>query len=304
MRKIILVGTAILFLFSCKGIETVLSRDKYEFSKNATAGTINSKFLPIRDTISERGRTKNVRNAGYASLSAHFFDASKRVGISTYDINRTLHRKTDSNSIKKNKNGYYNANYYNGEVSFRPRYLAEEQPDIAYEITNTFAGQLSGSKKDNLAASLTLASGYLQTVSKLTNKSQTLNLVRTIGYRMNESAFNGDLINEEYDRIFSEVLCLTKELQIAEFESEEKKAQYQYKTYNSFKELLSTIGDMDIKIDPKVVEELIRDFMIQNKQNRENLTTDDLVEIMERSSELIDKLNKPKSENQKTDKDN
>lgn len=282
MKKLYLGAIIVLLLFSCKGIETVLSSDKYEFSKNATAGTINSKFLPIIDTISGSKKNKNIRNAGYASLSAHFFDASKRVGISTYDINRTLKNK-------KSKEGFNN-----GEVSFRPRYLAEEQPDIAYEIANTFTSQFSGSKGEDLKANIVLASGYLQTVSKLTNKSQTLNLVRTIGYRMNESAFNGDLENDKYDIIFSKVLCLTEELQKAEFLVEQKKAEYQYKSYEEFNKLISNIKELDIA--PKLIEELIKDFMSRNSQNQEGLSKEDLEKLMKETNSLLEKINPKKKE--------
>ncbi|MEP0264006.1 hypothetical protein [Dokdonia sp.] len=279
MRKIVILGgLIILSLSSCKGIETVLSPNKYEFSKNATAGTINSKFLPIKDNNS---KTDNAV-IGYASLSAHFFDASKRIGISTFDINRSI--DPPENGKPEKDNG----------VVFRPRYLAEEQPDIAYEIANTFATQLSGSTGDNLEANIALASSYLQTVSKLTNKSQTLNLLRTIGYRMNESAFNGDLENEKYDRIFSEVICLTKDLQIAEFDIEQKKSEYQYKSYEEFNKLLFTIKELDV--DNKLVEELIKNFITQNGHNENGISKEELENLIKETNSLLEKISSKKKE--------
>ena len=59
---------------SCRSLETLFSPNEYAFGKDDVAGTINAKYL-------------EVDNSGHkSSLSAHFFDASKRVGISVIGL--------------------------------------------------------------------------------------------------------------------------------------------------------------------------------------------------------------------------
>ncbi len=280
MKKIIspLLLASLLFT-NCSSLESLFSPDKSEFGKNVSAGTVNSKFIKIENKdydISDTSEKNNESNKkliksspSYASLSAHFFDASKRVGISTYETYLTKA----------------------GTPTFRPRYLAEEQPDIAYEVTSAFQGFIKANKGDSANASANLASSYLSAVSSLTKKSETLNIVRTLGYRMNEGVFNHNL-NET---IFCSIIETAQDLQTKEFTANVEKTKYEYKTYQELNKILSIFQGLGIK--KEVIEEFILAYTKKDGSKKQGLTEEDRIRVRdETNSKINDSIPKPKKE--------
>ena len=126
------------------------------------------------------------------SSGAFIFDATKRIGIS---------------NIYKNKDNTYTF-----------RYLAEEQPDAIHEVIKSFLANIDFNKKDSLKIEATVNRLSNIIAKQLTNKSNSLNFLRSSLYRLNEAAFNNNIRQEDYAKLFkliienaSKVKNITKE---------------------------------------------------------------------------------------------
>lgn len=131
------------------------------------------------------------------SSGAYFFDGSMRMGV--------------SNVIKKT----------DGKNDFDVKYLAEEQPDVAREFIRTLtakaAADITTTNEPTIKAEAQLMTSLTNNIEKLTSKSASLNLSRSILYRLNESMYNG--IPEEKLALFENISSKLIELQEKEFES-------------------------------------------------------------------------------------
>ena len=105
------------------------------------------------------------------SSGAYFFDGSMRMGVSN------VIRRTDNNN------------------QFDAKYLAEEQPDVVREFVRKLSIKAEAEVKNTdvqaVNAEAELISSLTNSVQKLTNKSASLNLSRSILYRFNENIYNG-----------------------------------------------------------------------------------------------------------------
>lgn len=114
------------------------------------------------------------------STGAFFFDATKRMGI--------------YNLIKNDDNSYI------------VKYLAEEQPDAIYEVIKNFLAKATVKVKDKLTVDGEVTNLIQKITNQLTDKSDSLNFLRTSLYRLNESAFNGNIDGKTYDELFKLII--------------------------------------------------------------------------------------------------
>ena len=128
------------------------------------------------------------------STGAFFFDATKRMGIS---------------NVIKNTDG-----------TFTFKYLGEEQPDAIYETLKDFLTNVTADIKGTVEIDASVESMVEKLVTSLTNKSNSLNFLRTSLYRLNETAFNGDIDSDSYARLYEIIIKTTAELQRQELISE------------------------------------------------------------------------------------
>ena len=128
---------------------------------------------------------------------AYFYDGSIRMGV--------------SNVIKRS----------NGQNDYDVKYLAEEQPDVAREFVKTLtakAGMKIGNKsEESIKAEAELLTSLTNNIQKLATESATLNLSRSILYRLNESLYNN--VSKEQIELFQMVANKLIELQEKEFEA-------------------------------------------------------------------------------------
>jgi len=130
------------------------------------------------------------------STGAFFFDATKRMGV--------------FNVIK------------NSDGTFKFKYLGEEQPDAIFETIKEFLANASVNVKNQISVDAETSSLVKRLVTELTTKSNSLNFLRTSLYRLNESAYNGDIKSDAYAKLYEIIVKTTAELQKQEFFKEEK----------------------------------------------------------------------------------
>lgn len=130
------------------------------------------------------------------STGAFFFDATKRMGVS---------------NVVKNADG-----------TFSFKYLGEEQPDAIYETLKEFLANATADVKGQVKVDASVESMVEKLVTTLTNKSNSLNFLRTSLYRLNETAFNGDIDSDTYGKLFELIIQTTSKIQQSEFENTKK----------------------------------------------------------------------------------
>ncbi|WP_459212022.1 hypothetical protein [Aquimarina rhabdastrellae] len=145
----------------------------------------------------ENGKIKDAQSKVNLSSGAYFFDGSMRMGVSNV-------------ILKQNDTSQY-------EV----KYLAEEQPDVAREFVKTLTAKANADIKKGSApavqAEAQLMTSLTSNIQKLTEKSASLNLSRSILYRLNESYYNG--VDEDKIELFKDIANKLIDLQKNEFES-------------------------------------------------------------------------------------
>lgn len=123
------------------------------------------------------------------SFGTSFFDVTKRVGISS------LYEKD----------------------TFLVKYLAEEQPDAGISVLKDLTTKIAASKGSELQATIDLTNTVSKTLEQITNKSHSLNFLRSSLYRLNEATYNGFIDKEAYERIFCDIILASENLQTREF---------------------------------------------------------------------------------------
>ena len=176
------------------------------YSETNQANIFNQKELKKDITaayIAPKGFSEPIRSAKSGikrinlSSGAYFYDGSIRMGV--------------SNVIKRS----------NGQNDYDVKYLAEEQPDVAREFVKTLtakAGMKIGNKsEESIKAEAELLTSLTNNIQKLATESATLNLSRSILYRLNESLYNN--VSKEQIELFQMVANKLIELQEKEFEA-------------------------------------------------------------------------------------
>jgi hypothetical protein len=183
------------------------------------------------------GKEKNTKTN--LSSGAYFFDGSMRMGV--------------SNVIKKT----------NGKNDYDVKYLAEEQPDVAREFVRTLTAKAktdieSGSGPD-VKAEAQLLTSLTNNIEQLTSKSSSLNLSRSILYRLNESLYNN--VPKEEIELFQQIAEKLIELQEKEFESNvlNEKSKVLAELKNTVSELLKA------GFDKAKILEIIEKLMSKTK---------------------------------------
>jgi len=121
------------------------------------------------------------------STGTFIFDATKRMGVF---------------NVVKSKDG-----------AFKFKYLSEEQPDAIFETIKKFLANVSANLKDKVSIDAATSSFVERLVKQLTLKSHSLNFLRTSLYRLNESAYNGDVKPEAYAKLYEVIIKTSAELQ-------------------------------------------------------------------------------------------
>ncbi len=130
------------------------------------------------------------------STGAFFFDATKRMGV--YNV------------VK------------NADKTFSFKYLGEEQPDAIYETLKEFLANATADIKGQVKVDASMESMVEKLVTTLTNKSNSLNFLRTSLYRLNETSFNGDIDIETYGKLFELIIQTSSKIQQQELETIKK----------------------------------------------------------------------------------
>jgi len=136
----------------------------------------------------------SAKNNFEVSSGAFVFDATKRMGVSN------IYKKEDGTYLFK--------------------YLGEEQPDAIYETLKTFFASASADITSTGNFNAEVASTIGNMVEKLTIKSKALTFLRTSLYRINEAAFNEDVQEETYEKLFMATIQAAKEIQMKELANE------------------------------------------------------------------------------------
>ena len=187
MKKIIFILSSFTLLMGCYSTQNTA-----KIKKDITAAYIAPKGFsePVRSANSGIKRIN-------LSSGAYFYDGSIRMGV--------------SNIIKRS----------NGQNDYDVKYLAEEQPDVAREFVKTLttkAGMKIGNKsEESIKAEAELLTSLTNNIQKLATESATLNLSRSILYRLNESLYNN--VSKEQIELFQMVANKLIELQEKEFEA-------------------------------------------------------------------------------------
>lgn len=152
-------------------------------NQKTSAGYIPNRIIP----------NKNGLASSYGTV---FFDATKRSAVTTI---------------------------YND--SLKVKFLAEEQPDAAItyveKIVKNITGNFSNGKVDSMTIKATakFTKDLTTTLTKLTEKSNSLNFLRTALYRLNEAHYNEN-VDSVYIKQFNKVIEFAKEIEIAEMKLE------------------------------------------------------------------------------------
>ncbi|TPN87945.1 hypothetical protein [Aquimarina algicola] len=166
----------IIFLIACMVTPLLQAQKGKTIDKDVSAAYIAPNYI-----------NSSEENEFELSTGAFFFDASKRMGVY---------------NIMKNNSG-----------NFTFKYLGEEQPDAVFETLKDFFTKATADVKGQFTIDGEVKSMVQYMVSQLTNKSDALNFLRTSLYRLNESAFNGDITEEKYNTLFELIITTSAELQ-------------------------------------------------------------------------------------------
>lgn len=141
--------------------------------------------------------------------------------------------------------------------------MAEEQPDVAREFVRTLTAKAktdieSGSGPD-VKAEAQLLTSLTNNIEQLTSKSSSLNLSRSILYRLNESLYNN--VPKEEIELFQQIAEKLIELQEKEFESNvlNEKSKVLAELKNTVSELLKA------GFDKAKILEIIEKLMSKTK---------------------------------------
>jgi len=173
-----------------------------------TVGSCGTTKLPIGSTALNQKTSagyipnKIINNGTNSSYGTVFFDATKRSAVTTV-YNDTL----------------------------KVKFLAEEQPDAAIHYVEKIITDITGNfKKGNvdsltIAATTKLTNNLAVNLSKLTEKSNSLNFLRTALYRLNEAHYNED-VDTVYIKQYYKAIMYAKEIQLAELKLDSLQLEY------------------------------------------------------------------------------
>ena len=132
-----------------------------------------------------------------SSYGTVFFDATKRSAVTTV--------------YRKNMN---------------VKFLSEEQPDVAVIFVEKIVASLEGEYKEDIKSVATFTKDIIANLKELSNKSNSLNYMRTALYRLNEAYYNGD-VDSTFLSLYSEVIDNAKEIQLQELKKDDSDQQSQ-----------------------------------------------------------------------------
>ena len=177
---------SLIIIFSLSSYFT-FSQKSVVVDEETTAAFVSPNYASQQEYNSNGNVTKS--DIGLSS-GALFFDATKRMGYFN------LVRQDDGTYIFK--------------------YIAEEQPDAIFATLKDFFAKLGGKKGDDFKINAEVKSVVNKSIEKLTNKSNSLNHLRTALYRLNEASFNGDINKDDYKDMFMAALKSAKDIELKE----------------------------------------------------------------------------------------
>ncbi|WP_405268286.1 hypothetical protein [Cellulophaga sp. Ld12] len=116
----------------------------------------------------------------------------------------------------------------------KTKFLAEEQPDAAITYVEKIVSDISTNIKKGKVDSTTInatakfTKELTTSLTALTEKSNSLNFLRTALYRLNEAHYN-EQVDTTYIKQFSEAIRYAKEIQLAEINLDSLNVSYQLK---------------------------------------------------------------------------
>lgn len=125
------------------------------------------------------------------STGAYFFDASKKMGVF---------------NVTKNTEG-----------TLQFKYLGEEKSDAIFELLKDFLNNATASGKENNKVDEQMYTLVEKLVDQLATKSNALKFLQASLFRLNESAYNEDIDNEAYTKLYEIIIKTAAELQMQEF---------------------------------------------------------------------------------------
>ncbi|MCW5521191.1 hypothetical protein J1N09_15185 [Aureitalea sp. L0-47] len=198
------------------------------------------------------------------SSGAYFFDASMRMGV--------------SNVIEK----------IDDEAQYQVRYLAEEQPDVAREIARTLNASAEASKNEKdpqaLKAKAELITSLTSSVQKLTNKSSSLNLSRSILYRFNENVYNG--ADNDQLELFGQAADSLIKLQEKELYTEIENLARKKEVLNELNTLVAQMKELGFSKDR--IDQIISTVLDEGDEEKESILlseSDDTNKVNEEKEE-------------------
>jgi len=108
----------------------------------------------------------------------------------------------------------------NPDSSYTTKYLAEEQPDAGVTFVRSLTAKLEGDLKEpEITAMANLTTSLSTTLDRLTDKSRSLNYLRTALYRLNEASYNDFIDSSQTKELFNAILTSAKEIELKELEN-------------------------------------------------------------------------------------
>ncbi|WP_438967076.1 hypothetical protein [Flavobacterium sp.] len=130
---------------------------------------------------------KDAKKEFQLSTGAYFFDASKKMGVF---------------NVTKNTEG-----------TLQFKYLGEEKSDAIFELLKDFLNNATASGKENNKVDEQMYTLVEKLVDQLATKSNALKFLQASLFRLNESAYNEDIDNEAYTKLYEIIIKTAAELQ-------------------------------------------------------------------------------------------
>lgn len=104
----------------------------------------------------------------------------------------------------------------NTEGTLQFKYLGEEKSDAIFELLKDFLNNATANSQENSKVDEQMYTLVEKLVDQLATKSNALKFLQTSLFRLNESAYNEDIDNEAYTKLYEIIIKTSAELQMQE----------------------------------------------------------------------------------------
>lgn len=105
----------------------------------------------------------------------------------------------------------------NAEGTLQFKYLGEEKSDAIFELLKDFLNNATTNSQENSKVDEQMYTLVEKLVDQLATKSNALKFLQASLFRLNESAYNEDIDNEAYTKLYEIIIKTAAELQKQEF---------------------------------------------------------------------------------------